>query len=234
MNTSTWARDHFLQNSWRSFFSVFTLGLFFDLDFADAGKAALYSFMFLAGLSLFYHSAIRVQLPWLDRILVTPQVHRIHHSIDAVHHNRNFADALPVFDIIFGTYHRPEREEFPPPAWVRSTERRAPSGRHSWGRCAMLPLFFSANEAKTNRKKSCARSQMVLELPQIRLREAVVPARWSSSKIDQTSPRPTGNSDSSMAPSLLRNCARVGLWLSNVHKPNAGVHHAGRGGRQRE
>jgi sterol desaturase/sphingolipid hydroxylase (fatty acid hydroxylase superfamily) len=113
MNTSTWARDHFLQNSWRSFFSVFTQGMFFDLDFADAGKAALFSFMFLAGLSLFYHSAIRVQLPWLDRILVTPQVHRIHHSVDPVHHNRNFADALPIFDIVFGTFHRPEREEFP-------------------------------------------------------------------------------------------------------------------------
>jgi sterol desaturase/sphingolipid hydroxylase (fatty acid hydroxylase superfamily) len=113
MNTSTWARDHFLQNSWRAFFSVFTLGLFFDLDFTDAGKAGLYSFMFLAGLSLFYHSAIRVQLPWLDRILVTPQVHRIHHSVDAIHHNRNFADALPIFDIIFGTYYRPAREEFP-------------------------------------------------------------------------------------------------------------------------
>ena len=124
MNTSTWARDHFLQNSWRAFFSVFTLGMFFDLDFADAGKAALYSYMFLAGLSLFYHSAIRVQLPWLDRILVTPQVHRIHHSIDAVHHNRNFADALPIFDIIFGTYHRPEREEFP--ATGLGEEYRAP------------------------------------------------------------------------------------------------------------
>ena len=113
MNTSTWARDHFLQNSWRSFFSVFTLGLFFDLDFADAGKAALFSFMFLAGLSLFYHSAIRVRLGWLDRVLVTPQVHRIHHSVDPVHHNRNFADALPIFDIVFGTYHRPGPQEFP-------------------------------------------------------------------------------------------------------------------------
>jgi sterol desaturase/sphingolipid hydroxylase (fatty acid hydroxylase superfamily) len=26
MNTTTWARDHFLQESWRAFFSVFTLG----------------------------------------------------------------------------------------------------------------------------------------------------------------------------------------------------------------
>jgi sterol desaturase/sphingolipid hydroxylase (fatty acid hydroxylase superfamily) len=113
MNTSTWARDHFLQESWRAFFSVFTLGMIVDLHPAEAGKAALYSTMFLVGLSMFYHSAIRVQLPWLDRILVTPQVHRIHHSVSAEHHNQNFADALPIFDIVFGTYHRPVREEFP-------------------------------------------------------------------------------------------------------------------------
>ena len=113
MNTSTWARDHFLQNAWRAFFSVFTLGLIVDLDLTEAGKAALYSNMFLAGLSLFYHSAIRARLPWLDRILVTPQVHRIHHSVDPEHYNKNFADALPIFDIVFGTYHRPGKEEFP-------------------------------------------------------------------------------------------------------------------------
>ena len=113
MNTSTWARDHFLQNAWRAFFSVFTLGTIVDLDLTEAGKAALYSNMFLAGLSLFYHSAIRARLPWLDRILVTPQVHRIHHSIDPEHYNKNFADALPIFDILFGTYHRPSKEEFP-------------------------------------------------------------------------------------------------------------------------
>jgi len=113
MNTTTWARDHFLQEGWRAFFSVFTLGVLVDLRMSEAGKAALYSTMFLVGLSLFYHSAIRIQLPWLDRILVTPQVHRIHHAIDPRHHNRNFADALPIFDILFGTHERPVREEFP-------------------------------------------------------------------------------------------------------------------------
>lgn len=113
MNTSTWARDHFLQNSWRSFFSIFTLGLIVDLDLTEAGEAALYSNTFLMVLSLFYHSAIRVRVPWLDRILVTPQVHRIHHGVDPAYHNKNFADALPIFDILFGTYHRPGKEEFP-------------------------------------------------------------------------------------------------------------------------
>jgi sterol desaturase/sphingolipid hydroxylase (fatty acid hydroxylase superfamily) len=113
MNTTTWARDHFLQESWRAFFSVFTLGLFIDLTLAEAGKAALYSTWFLIGLSMFYHSAIRVELPWLDYILVTPQVHRIHHSVKVEHRDKNFADVLPVFDLIFGTFERPTREEFP-------------------------------------------------------------------------------------------------------------------------
>jgi sterol desaturase/sphingolipid hydroxylase (fatty acid hydroxylase superfamily) len=113
MNTSTWARDHFLQEGWRAFFSVFTLGLIIDLKMAEAGKAALYSTVFLIGLSMFYHSAIRIELPWLDYILVTPQVHRIHHSVDAEHHNTNFADVLPVFDLVFGTYKRPGRKQFP-------------------------------------------------------------------------------------------------------------------------
>jgi hypothetical protein len=47
--------------SWRAFFSVFTLGLIIDLHLAEAGKAALYSTTFLIGLSMFYHSAIRVR-----------------------------------------------------------------------------------------------------------------------------------------------------------------------------
>ena len=114
MNTATYSRDHFLQNGLiRTFFPVFTLGLFVDLSLSQAGKMAFYSTMFLVLLSMFYHSAIRISLPGLDRILVTPQVHRIHHSTDPQHYNRNFADALPVFDILFGTYHRPARDEFP-------------------------------------------------------------------------------------------------------------------------
>jgi len=114
MNTATYLRDHFLQNGLlRAFFPVFTLGLFVDLSLRQAGRAAFYSTLFLIFLSMFYHSAIRVRLPWLDRILVTPQVHRIHHSTDPQHYNRNFADALPIFDILFGTYHRPSKDEFP-------------------------------------------------------------------------------------------------------------------------
>ena len=113
MNASTFARDHFLQAAWIAIIPAFSLGLLFDLSLAEAGQSALLSTLFLTLLSMFYHSALRVRLGWLDLVLVTPQAHRIHHSTDPAHYNRNFADALPIFDILFGTYHRPAREEFP-------------------------------------------------------------------------------------------------------------------------
>lgn len=112
MNCSTWARDHFLQASWIALFPIFTLGLLFNLDAIQTGEAALLSSLFLSLWSMLYHSAIRLRISWLDRVLVTPQVHRIHHSSDPLHHDRNFADVLPIFDIVFGTYHRPQRDEF--------------------------------------------------------------------------------------------------------------------------
>lgn len=111
MNCSTWARDHFLQAAWIAFFPAFTLGMIFDIDAIQAGEAAIWSTLFLSLLSMFYHSAIRVRIPWLDKMIVTPQVHRLHHSRDPAHFNRNFADVLPVFDILFGTYRQPGRDE---------------------------------------------------------------------------------------------------------------------------
>ncbi len=112
MNCTTWARDHFLQSGWRSFFPVFTLGLIVQLDMREAGAAAMFSQIAFMLWSMFYHSAICAELPWLDKILVTPQVHRIHHSTEPAHHNRNFADLFPVLDIIFGTYEKPAKGEF--------------------------------------------------------------------------------------------------------------------------
>jgi sterol desaturase/sphingolipid hydroxylase (fatty acid hydroxylase superfamily) len=48
------------------------------------------------------HAAERV-LRWL---FVTPDMHRIHHSIDIGESNRNFANILPCWDHLFSTYRR--------------------------------------------------------------------------------------------------------------------------------
>lgn len=74
------------------------------------GPAALAVLVFevlLNATSLFNHA--NLALPgwldrWLRRILVTPDMHRVHHSTERDEHNSNFGFALSVWDRLFGTY----------------------------------------------------------------------------------------------------------------------------------
>jgi sterol desaturase/sphingolipid hydroxylase (fatty acid hydroxylase superfamily) len=50
----------------------------------------------------------------------SPQWHRIHHSVDPKHQNKNFSGGLPLWDILFGTAWIPDRDEYPPTGLVPS------------------------------------------------------------------------------------------------------------------
>jgi sterol desaturase/sphingolipid hydroxylase (fatty acid hydroxylase superfamily) len=60
--------------------------------------------------SVFNHGNVRLPQP-IDRVLrmivVTPEMHRVHHSIEPVETNSNFGFNLPWWDRLFGTY-RPQ------------------------------------------------------------------------------------------------------------------------------
>ena len=46
-----------------------------------------------------------MRLPWLIRLfVVTPDMHRVHHSIDRQEANTNFGFNLPWWDFLLGTY----------------------------------------------------------------------------------------------------------------------------------
>jgi sterol desaturase/sphingolipid hydroxylase (fatty acid hydroxylase superfamily) len=79
----------------------------------DRLGATIASFTLTAWL-LFAHANIRIQLGVFNPLVCGPQLHRIHHSILLKHQNKNFAQFFPLFDIVFGTYYRPSRDEFPP------------------------------------------------------------------------------------------------------------------------
>ncbi|MFM1813379.1 MAG: hypothetical protein RLZ98_74 [Pseudomonadota bacterium] len=61
----------------------------------------------LNGCALFNHANFKLPL-WLDRVLrlflVTPDMHRVHHSIEAGEHHRNFGFNLSIWDRMFSTY----------------------------------------------------------------------------------------------------------------------------------
>ena len=67
----------------------------------------------LNGMAMFNHSNVRLPLG-LDRVirtlLVTPDMHRVHHSVEDNETNSNFGFNLSIWDRIFGTYIDQPRE----------------------------------------------------------------------------------------------------------------------------
>jgi sterol desaturase/sphingolipid hydroxylase (fatty acid hydroxylase superfamily) len=61
----------------------------------------------LNGTAMFNHANLRLPEPvdrFLRWVLVTPEMHRIHHSMEAHETNSNFGFNLPWWDRLFGTY----------------------------------------------------------------------------------------------------------------------------------
>lgn len=54
----------------------------------------------------FYHGNIRTNLGPLRYVLVTPQSHRIHHSIEPQHQDTNFGSLFSIWDQLLGTQYR--------------------------------------------------------------------------------------------------------------------------------
>ena len=61
----------------------------------------------LNGSAMFNHANVRLPL-WLDKVLrmflVTPDMHRVHHSVHRDEHDTNYGFCLSVWDRLFGTY----------------------------------------------------------------------------------------------------------------------------------
>src|SRR5690606_14183048 len=63
--------------------------------------------------TVFSHA--NVQLPrwvdvWLRYVVVTPSLHRVHHSVDPAETDSNFGAVFPIWDLVFGTFRSPGSE----------------------------------------------------------------------------------------------------------------------------
>lgn len=61
----------------------------------------------LSGMALFNHSNVALPLTldrWLRTVLVTPDMHRVHHSIHRYESDSNFGFNLAIWDRLFNTY----------------------------------------------------------------------------------------------------------------------------------
>lgn len=78
-----------------------------------AAAAVVLFEVLLNATSLFNHSNLRVPAavePWLRLLLVTPDVHRVHHSPHPAETDSNFGFNFPWWDRLFGTYRAQPRD----------------------------------------------------------------------------------------------------------------------------
>jgi sterol desaturase/sphingolipid hydroxylase (fatty acid hydroxylase superfamily) len=79
-----------------------------------AGGLAVLAFeVLLNATSLFEHANLRIPPAvdrWLRLALVTPDMHRVHHSVYGEEYNRNFGFNFPWWDRLFGSYRAQPRD----------------------------------------------------------------------------------------------------------------------------
>ena len=84
---------------------ILKIGLVYLLG--PAGMAIILFEIILNGTAMFNHANIKLPLKMdavVRRILVTPDMHRVHHSVHRHEHDSNYGFSLSIWDQMFGTY----------------------------------------------------------------------------------------------------------------------------------
>ncbi|MDZ4088132.1 MAG: sterol desaturase family protein [Tabrizicola sp.] len=75
-----------------------------DLAVAEIAGINLFIVLANAGLAALHHSHVWLSYgPLVERILISPAQHQIHHSTDPAHYGKNLGNSLAVWDWMFGT-----------------------------------------------------------------------------------------------------------------------------------
>jgi sterol desaturase/sphingolipid hydroxylase (fatty acid hydroxylase superfamily) len=102
-----------LRQSISAFFNLFTI-LLFPAALLGIPQAVISA---VAPLHLFaqfwYHTRHIDKLGWLEKILVTPSHHRVHHAINPEYMDKNLSQIFIIWDKLFGTFQE-ELKEVPP------------------------------------------------------------------------------------------------------------------------
>ena len=105
-------------NSWHHWSEIVMFALFVALPLSllspAFGPRPILVGLILSWQPIYIHSATRLQLGRvMRRLVVDSRYHRIHHSLEPQHFDRNFGAATPLWDWLFGTAYFPHADEWP-------------------------------------------------------------------------------------------------------------------------
>ena len=109
LSVLTTYRVHWLEDALRAVLITLPMGLVFNVTPMQVAWMAY----IMPQLGHLIHANLRLTFGPFTPVFVGPQLHRIHHSIEPRHRDKNFAAFFPVWDILFGTYYRPRADEYP-------------------------------------------------------------------------------------------------------------------------
>lgn len=109
LNATSYLRQHFTESALQSFAIMVPLLLVVSVLPRTMAWVAILS----AFVQFFAHSALPIHFGPLSAVVISPRLHRIHHSAASAESNSNFASTFPLWDVLFRTYRppssRPER-----------------------------------------------------------------------------------------------------------------------------
>ena len=108
ISAAAFARHHWLEELWRYAFMTVPL-----LVLTGNPQVPLAVVSVIVTFAILMHWNTPLGFGPLERLLITPRYHRIHHSVEEAHFNKNFGAFLQLWDWLFKTRYVPRPDEFP-------------------------------------------------------------------------------------------------------------------------
>ena len=86
-------------------------------------------------MQFWYHTRLINKMGWLEKFLVTPSHHRVHHAINTKYMDKNYGQILIVWDKLFGTFQAELEDEKPVFGIIRPANTWNPiiiNYKHTW------------------------------------------------------------------------------------------------------
>ena len=127
---------------WVFYLPLFLLGMPFEVFVTVNALDLIYQF--------WVHTRMIDKLGWIDRVMVTPSNHRVHHAQNEIYIDKNYGGILIIWDRLFGTF-QDERDDEPVVFGVR---KPLANWNPFWANLQVYDyLWFDAVRAKRWRDK---------------------------------------------------------------------------------
>ena len=151
--------SHFTESTFQNLFIVIPTSLIV----LDTGPTLPYLVIVMRLHPIFIHSPVKLHFGFLRCLFVDNRMHRIHHSMEERHFDKNFGVFTTLWDRLFGTAYYPRPDEWPATGIAGAAEPRTVRERITmpWRRTSANSDRHAANESAQTQQPAIAPSSPI-------------------------------------------------------------------------